>query len=742
MKKNFTTLLVSFGIIFFALISSGCPQPGSGGSSDISDNSIIFSEYENIITPVMNIIDGTISKVSPEMEYSLNNKSTWISCTGSVVDVTFSIGNLVWVRDIGISTTEFFLGEVEALSGPDLIAGNRIYLGLNNWDDVTIASSGDIHKVKWYFENIGDSSAYSADHRIKIYLSTDKTITSDDTLILDFSYPYSCPVGSNIYGGTEEFTVPSVTPGVYYVGAIIDATGVIDELNESNNVTLPEDTAEFIIKDNTPVPAGAFKFVNSWGDWSTSWENIADGHYWVSYNTMKKQEMMVNYYYNNFSNVYEPTVVAVFQLTHSERNKCKVILGLGDPSDPYMVKELQSRWLNTIQSGSLPFPSNDIVLDISEFASAINDYDLFLKIENSSAITGSIVNFSVEFYSDYDIAPFETITGGTAAIPANDSVIVTAITDGVLSYTEMAQIIPLSRSIISGTSFIEEKPDKLEFNRDIQSAGIYEPGKNYNKIVYDGFGTGYQPPTEEEWSRMKKLRSVESSVVRGELPTSIDHSITQYFPPIGSQGSEGSCTAFSFGYYIQTYTEAKEHGWDLSGTSWLETDPSGLSSAGIPDSNLDKIFSPDFIYHQINDGVDLGSNGGSAATLITRVGGATWEEMPYNTGNSTSWPSESAWRESGRYRGREVSNQYWDFSSSGYFIIYDDSDINLLKSLLANGYCVNVSIRSESPGGLYDLLDEYDVVDNDTANKMSTDHAQTIVGYKEGSSWNPLNPDS
>ena len=689
----------------------------------------------------MDIKGGTISNVSPEMEYSVNNRSTWISCSGSVVEVTFSIGNLVWVRDIGDSATEFFLGEVEAISGSDLIAGDRLYLGLNSWDDVTIASSGDIHKVMWYFENIGDISAYNANHRIKIYLSTDQIITSNDTLILDYSYPYSCNVGE-VYGGSEDFTVPAVTPGVYYVGAIIDATEVISELNNSNNTTLPEDTTEFIIKDKTTVPSGAFKFINSWGDWSTSWENIADGHYWVSYNTMKKQEMMVNYYYNNFSTAYEPTVVAVFQLTHSERDKCKVTLGLGDPADPYMVKELQSRWVDTLQSGNEPFPNNKIVLDISEFASAINDYNLFLQIENSSAIVGTVDNFSVEFYSDYDIAPFETLAGTTAAIPANDTVTVSALTDGSLSYTEMAQIVPLSRSSMFETSFIEEKPESLELNRDIQSAGVYEQGKNYNKILYEGFGTGYQPPSEAEWGQMKKLRSVQTPIVRGELPTSIDHSLTQYFPPIGSQGSEGSCTAFSFGYYIQTYTEAKEHGWDLSGTTWLNTDPSGFSSGGIPNSNLDKIFSPDFIYHQINSGEDWGSNGGIAASLITRVGGATWQEMPYKTSDYTSWPSENAWREAARYRGREVSNRYWDFLSSGYFIIYDDSDINLLKSLLANGYCVNVSIRSESPGGLYDLLDEYDVVDNDTENKMNTDHAQTIVGYKEGSSWNPINPDN
>ena len=734
MKKTIITLSVSFGILLIALLTTGCNSGGSSGS-DIITGSVILSDHEDIVTPVMDIISGTISKVSPEMEYSVDNRSTWTSCAGSVVNVTFSIDNLVWVRDIDDSASEFFLGEVEATSGPDLIAGDKIYLGTDNWNDVSIASAGDIHKVMMWFENIGNSTGYNIDHRIRVYLSTDKVITGTDTQIVELIYNSTCSIGESL-GIQVEFTVPNVTPGVYYVGAIIDATGVISELNESNNTTLPEDTAEFIIKDTATSSPGAFKFVNSWGDGTSSWENIFDGHYWVTYKTMKKQEMMVNYYYNNFSNSYKPTVVAVFRLAHDERNKCKVILGLGDPADPYMAKELQSRWGSTLWSGAQPFPGNNIVLDISEFASAINDYDLFLQIENSSAITGTIDNFSVEFYSDYDTAAFKIITGTIGTIPASNSVEVTAPTIDSLSDIQMAQIVPLARSSMFETEFIEEQPGIIELNRDIQSAGVYEPGENYNKIVFDKFRTGYQPPSAEAWTNMKKLRSVDSTTVRGTLPESIDHSLSQYFPPIGDQGIEGSCTAFSFGYYIQTYTEAKEHGWDLSSASW-----SG-GSTGAPDpAHQDKIFSPDFIYHQINNGEDNGSNGTLAASLITRVGGATWAEMPYDTTDSTSWPSENAWRESGRYRGREVSNQYWDEISSGYFIIYDDSDINLLKSLLTHGYCVNVSIRSASPG-LYNLLDTHDVVDNSTEAKMTPDHAQTIVGYKEGSLWNPTNPDN
>ncbi len=115
--------------------------------------------------------------------------------------------------------------------------------------------------------------------------------------------------------------------------------------------------------------------------------------------------------------------------------------------------------------------------------------------------------------------------------------------------------------------------------------------------------------------------------------------------------------------------------------------------------------------------------------------------MPYNDLESVSWPSEEAWREAARYRGREVGNHYFDYNTCGYFIIRDDSDINLLKSLIASGYCASVSINADE-NGLYNLLDIHDVADNSSAAKMGTNHAQTIVGYKEGSAWNPSNPDN
>jgi hypothetical protein len=39
-------------------------------------------------------------------------------------------------------------------------------------------------------------------------------------------------------------------------------------------------------------------------------------------------------------------------------------------------------------------------------------------------------------------------------------------------------------------------------------------------------------------------------------------------------------------------------------------------------------------------------------------------------------------------------------------------------------------------------LDAYDVVDNTSMPLYTTNHANTVVGYKEGSACDPVNPDN
>ncbi|MBF0407736.1 MAG: Ig-like domain-containing protein [Candidatus Riflebacteria bacterium] len=691
----------------------------------------------------MNVPENRIYNVSPEMEYSLNDGSSWNAINSWIAQVSFTVNDTVWVRKAGNDSTKIKIGTVKSLSGSDLVAGNNLNIGKlytgNSWEDFFNGSPNEEMKLKYTFRNIGSQAGYSADNKIRFYISTDRSISATDTAIAELSFPYECPVGE-VYAGYVDFKVPvNLSPGKYFVGAAVDCDNSVAEVNDENNFTLPGNMVEFTIKDSTPILSqGAFKIVNSWGK-SGEWEKKTpyDGHYWITYGVMKKQEMYVRYFYNDFNHAYQPTVLLLVKPVHQKRDECLITVGLGPVNSPVKTKELQSRVGTMLTSGGYSFPDNVIALDISEFASAINDYDLFIQVNNTGNSSGNIASFAVEYYYDYEKIPFRRVSGSIGPFTANQKTEFTASTKGSLTREELRWIVPLPRRAPQ-SSFEENYPSDDELQKDIESAGVFDSSKKNDAVFAGKFGTGFIPPNREQWGKMKKLYSYSSRKLRGTLPDFVDNSNTVYFPPIGNQGTKNSCTTWSMVYYIHTYNEAREHNWNLSGTSWS-------NSLKRPDSNLDKIFSPDFVYHQINSGFDGGSEQGEAGSLLARIGGATWNRMPVSEYNVTNWPSEPAWREAARYRAREVGETSFDKYSSGYLVIRTDDDINLLKALINDGYCISTSVKAggltDYGNNMYKIMTVQDVASDETVGKMEPNHAQTIVGYREGTSWDQFNPD-
>ncbi|MBF0408462.1 MAG: Ig-like domain-containing protein [Candidatus Riflebacteria bacterium] len=681
----------------------------------------------------LDVVNKRIYNVSQLMEYSVNGGTSWTACGNSYVDnLNLVQGNIVYVRYKNDDSSKSFLGTLKNLTGPDYMTRSKLYVSSTEMEDDPYGSPGDLRKIRFSFANIGNQTATSTN--IKFYISEDNRITETDSLLGE--YNISSDLGAGVTRtDTLNFTVPlNITGGKYYIGMYIDNQRIIEEINEDNNYTIPENTIEFTVKETDSPKTGAFKIVNSWGVGS-SWENVADGHYWITYKTAKKQQLLVNYYNNNFTQQYKPTVLAIFKASNAQRDKCKITIGLGSVGSPIITKEFQMRTDSVLLSGNQPFPDSNLALDISEFANYINDYNLFLQVENKSNANCAINNFSVEFYYDYDYPKFKTLTGLNMSVASGMTQNTTITTKNSLSQTEISRILPLPRGTSNYASFVQETPTQSELEKDMRSVGVFEPGKTYNSLALNRRGTGFQPPTASQWRKMSKLRQVSSTKFMGTMPDTVDHSTTKYFPPIGDQGSKGACTGFAMGYYIHTFMEAKEHNWDLSGTTWL-------SSLGQPSANLNKIFSPDFIYNQINSGQDNGSSGDAAATLLIRTGGASWREMPYSVTDFVTWPAESAWREASRYRGREVGNNTDDFVASGYFVVRSDADVQLLKSLINAGYCVMTAIKAGDTPNLFEVMNEYDIIDNDVFDPMLPDHAQTVVGYKEGTSWNPQSPEN
>lgn len=108
-----------------------------------------------------------------------------------------------------------------------------------------------------------------------------------------------------------------------------------------------------------------------------------------------------------------------------------------------------------------------------------------------------------------------------------------------------------------------------------------------------------------------------SAKMRGVLPEKVD--LSKHFPRPGDQGRQNSCVGWAVAYSLKGYLEKRERKW--------------------PGTTTNQLFSPAYIYNQINDGVDEGSNIMRALDLMMREGVSTLADFPYSDRDYTSQPT-------------------------------------------------------------------------------------------------------
>jgi C1A family cysteine protease len=305
------------------------------------------------------------------------------------------------------------------------------------------------------------------------------------------------------------------------------------------------------------------------------------------------------------------------------------------------------------------------------------------------------------------------------------SSVVTITHEATALYTEnsgsqLTSITNAEKPAAEKTRITQHKITPTELQTLKNTIGVYEPDQNYTETV-DGHGTGLRPPTEAEWQEIGATSYTVDNVdtqAGDAAPAAVDMSATPWFPPIGNQGSQGSCVAWAVGYYVKTFQEAKEHGWDFSGASWTG------GYYGQPTvSYQNEIMSPAFIYNLCNGGVNNGLSYYGAMQLVCFVGDCSWEKMPYNLSTYTAWPSEQAWTEAPLYRGNSSGYQYMSLSS--------DSGLTNLKDFIASGNLAVISVDANKYGGLTSA----DMWTLDNYANPNTNHANTIVGYNDSKSY-------
>lgn len=117
----------------------------------------------------------------------------------------------------------------------------------------------------------------------------------------------------------------------------------------------------------------------------------------------------------------------------------------------------------------------------------------------------------------------------------------------------------------------------------------------------------------DDWDSLGK-KAESGYIDDGYLPSSVD--LTDLFPSPGDQGSQNSCAAWAVGYALVSYQQNIKRGWTK------DTD--------------EHLFSPSYIYNQINGGVDGGSTISDCLDVVTQQGICTLSYFSYNENDHTT----------------------------------------------------------------------------------------------------------
>ena len=133
---------------------------------------------------------------------------------------------------------------------------------------------------------------------------------------------------------------------------------------------------------------------------------------------------------------------------------------------------------------------------------------------------------------------------------------------------------------------------------------------------------------------LRKIPPAFSPFGGDSLPRRVD--LSPSLPPPGDQGQQGSCVAWTVAYALRSY---QAHVRDQAP---IVLAPGAIDSA--------RVFSPAFVYNQINNGRNGGTYFGDALNLMQDVGAAPLSQMGYDPADFTSQPDSAALANAGHFR--------------------------------------------------------------------------------------------
>lgn len=197
-----------------------------------------------------------------------------------------------------------------------------------------------------------------------------------------------------------------------------------------------------------------------------------------------------------------------------------------------------------------------------------------------------------------------------------------------------------------------------------------------------------------------------------EIPDSLPEAfdLSEFMPPVRSQGSQGSCAAWATVYYLKSYQEKVQYEYEYE--------------------SFDDVFSPAFTYNQLAFG---NCGGGSSLNgnlhILQTQGVMTWADFPYDDSICTTQPTSSQVE-------LAENSKIGDYFSVGVPDSISDPNytkINVMKTLLSesNPLVMSFSIKEVDFSSDNNLFNAYLGVSFTPDPSVTCGHAVLIVGYDD-----------
>ena len=181
-----------------------------------------------------------------------------------------------------------------------------------------------------------------------------------------------------------------------------------------------------------------------------------------------------------------------------------------------------------------------------------------------------------------------------------------------------------------------------------------------------------------------------------DLPEAFD--LSEYLPPVRSQGQQGSCSAWATSYYMKYLQENIEHGSDST----------------VP------VLSPAYTYNQITMGDCQGTSIAAHLNILKEQGVSTWSAMPYNELYCDVQPDAEAQEEAPNSK------------IADYKILSGINMVNEMKALLNDQIPVIISVGLDPEFGKIDALGLTAYREHPmTSEDVTGSHAMLVVGYND-----------